>query len=104
MAAIDVMCERIILSFLPLAFRSQRISQPLLVKLHLAVPFWRYFGKQFYRCHQDEQLTDEAPADKRYIAIEALDLVEPARVVVENMNDHAAIVDKNPLLLRHALT
>ena len=51
-----------------------------------------------------EQLTDEAPADKRYIAIKALDLVEPARVVVENMNNPAAVVDKNPLLLRHALT
>ncbi len=99
MAAIDVMCERIILSFLPLAFRSQRISQPLLVKLHLAVPFWRYFGKQFYRCHQDEQLTDEAPADKRYIAIEPLDFVKPAGVVVKDVHDHTAVIDENPLLL-----
>jgi SAM-dependent methyltransferase len=35
--------------FLPLSFRSQRLSHPLLVKLYLAVPiFWRLFGKQFF--------------------------------------------------------
>ena len=49
LAAIGMKCERIIPRFLPLAFRSQRFSHPLLVKLYLAVPlFWRYFGKQFF--------------------------------------------------------
>ena len=50
------------------------------------------------------QLTDEAPADERYVAIEALDLIKSARVVVENVHDNAAIVDKYPLLLRHTFT
>ena len=49
LAAVDMKCERIIPRFLPLAFRSQRITHPLLVKLYLAMPlFWRYFGKQFF--------------------------------------------------------
>ena len=49
LAAIDMKCERIIPRFLPLAFRSQRFSHPILVKLYLAVPFfWRIFGKQFF--------------------------------------------------------
>ena len=43
LAAVDMKCERIIPRFLPLAFRSQRFSHPLLVKLYLAVPFfWRF--------------------------------------------------------------
>jgi len=49
LAAVDMKCERIIPRFLPLAFRSQRFSPPLLVKLYLAVPFfWRFYGKQFF--------------------------------------------------------
>ena len=49
LAAVDMKCERIIPRFLPLAFRSQRFSHPLLVKLYLAVPFfWRFYGKQFF--------------------------------------------------------
>ncbi len=49
LAAADMKCERVIPKFLPLAFRSQRFSHPLLVKLYLAVPFfWRIFGKQFF--------------------------------------------------------
>lgn len=49
LAAVDMKCERIIPRFLPLAFRSQRFSHPLLVKLYLVVPlFWRFFGKQFF--------------------------------------------------------
>ena len=49
LAAVDMKCERIVPRFLPLAFRSQRFSHPLLVKLYLAVPFfWRIFGKQFF--------------------------------------------------------
>ena len=49
LAAVDMKCERIVPRFLPLAFRSQRFSHPLLVKLYLAVPFfWRLYGKQFF--------------------------------------------------------
>jgi SAM-dependent methyltransferase len=49
LAAVDMKCERIVPRFLPLAFRSQRFSHPLLVKLYLAVPFfWRFYGKQFF--------------------------------------------------------
>ena len=49
LAAVDMKCERIIPRFLPLAFRSQRFSHPLLVKLYLAMPFfWRLYGKQFF--------------------------------------------------------
>lgn len=49
LAAVDMKCEKIIPRFLPLAFRSQRFSHPLLVKLYLAVPlFWRLFGRQFF--------------------------------------------------------
>jgi len=49
LAAVDMKCVRIIPRFLPLAFRSQRFSHPLLVKLYLAVPFlWRFYGKQFF--------------------------------------------------------
>ena len=49
LAAVDMKCEIIIPRFLPLAFRSQKFTHPLLVKLYLAVPlFWRYFGKQFF--------------------------------------------------------
>lgn len=49
LAAVDMKCERIIPRFLPLAFRSQRLSHPLLVKLYLVVPFfWRFYGKQFF--------------------------------------------------------
>ena len=49
LAAVEMKCERIIPRFLPLAFRSQRFSHPLLVKLYLAVPlFWRFYGKQFF--------------------------------------------------------
>ena len=46
---------------------------------------------------------DEAPADKRYVAIEPLDFVKPAGVVVEYVHDHTAVIDENPLLLRHTL-
>ena len=49
------------------------------------------------------QLTDEAPADKGYVAIEPLDFVKPAGVVVEYVHDNTAVVDENPLLLRHTL-
>ncbi len=47
------------------------------------------------------QLTYEAPTDEGHIAIQALDFVKSARVIVENMDNHAAVVDENPLLLRH---
>jgi len=49
LAAVDMKCEQIIPRFLPLEFRSQRFSHPLLVKLYLVVPlFWRFFCKQFF--------------------------------------------------------
>ena len=49
LAAVDMKCVRIIPRFLPLSFRSQRFSNPWLVKLYLAVPiFWRLFGRQFF--------------------------------------------------------
>lgn len=56
----------------------------------------------FYCRHQVKKLTDEAPAHKRYVAIETLDFIKSASVVVEDMHDDAAIVNENPLLLRYA--
>lgn len=56
----------------------------------------------FYCRHQVKKLTDEAPAYKRHIAIETLNFVKSASVVVEDMHDDAAIVNENPLLLRYA--
>ena len=49
LAAADLQHQLTISRFLPLSFRSQRFSNPWLVKLYLAVPiFWRLFGRQFF--------------------------------------------------------
>jgi SAM-dependent methyltransferase len=49
LAAVDLKCEEVISKFLPLSFRSQRISHPILVKIYLKLPIlWRFFGKQFF--------------------------------------------------------
>ena len=49
LAAADLQHQLTLSRFLPLSFRSQRFSNPWLVKLYLAVPiFWRLFGKQFF--------------------------------------------------------
>ncbi|MFM8955684.1 MAG: class I SAM-dependent methyltransferase [Actinomycetota bacterium] len=49
LAAVDLRCERVVPRFLPLSFRSQRYSTPLMVKIYLRLPFvWRFFGKQFF--------------------------------------------------------
>ena len=49
LAAANLRHQSTVARFLPLSFRSQRFSNPWLVKLYLAVPiFWRMFGKQFF--------------------------------------------------------
>ena len=49
LAAANLDCKLIIKKFLPLSFRSQRFSFPILVKIYLAIPiFWKVFGKQFF--------------------------------------------------------
>ena len=55
----------------------------------------------FYCRHKVKKLTDEAPTYEWHVAIETLDFVKPASVVVKYMHDNAAVVDQYPLLLRH---
>ena len=49
LATANLQHQSTVARFLPLSFRSQRFSNPWLVKLYLAVPiFWRLFGRQFF--------------------------------------------------------
>ena len=56
----------------------------------------------FYCRHQVKKLTDEAPTYEWHVAIETLDFIKSASVIIEHMHDDAAIVNENPLLLRYA--
>jgi hypothetical protein len=49
LAAVDLTCEEVIPKFLPLSFRSQRISHSIFVRVYLKLPIlWKFFGKQFF--------------------------------------------------------